>query len=373
VSFFEDETPPPQPQSSMGPARRRTARQKGKVRPPRRRNVRLQRLIIILVALFVIVFLLALWIRSCSHNRKVGSYQEYFASVDKSIAATNAVGQQLKTMVLNPNRYTREGISKLLDDMVREQEAVTDQVTKLQPPDKLKDVHPVLVQGMEVRTIGQRLWRDAIDSVLGTKASDVTGRSLAALGSYFTGPEAYYQALYYTQAQKIMAQEGVTNVTVPTAEYYTASELFTPLRMKSMLERINKSSSTKGIHGVALTSVTAQPGDKKLTAGGTTKITASTELSFVVAVENQGTVNEKNVPVTITLVPPKGENLAQQKLSGTIGAIKAGQSSTVKITGFNLDPALIGPDITLRVKAGPVPQEQVGSNNRATYTVVFKL
>jgi hypothetical protein len=356
----------------LGPARRRAVRAR-KGRPPRRRNVRLQRLIILLVALFIVVFLLALWIRSCSHGRKVSSYQEYFAAVDKAIASSNAVGKDLKKMVNEPNSYTREGLSKQLDDMVREQEAVTDQVGQLQPPDQLSDLQPVLVEGMEVRADGLQLWRDAIKSVLGSKTSEVTARDLAALGGYFTGPDAYYQALFYTQAQKIMADEGVTNVTVPASQYYTAAALFTPLKMKTTLERINKSSSTKGIHGVALVGVTAQPGDKKLTAGGTTRVTASTELNFVVTVENQGTVREKNVPVTITLVPPKDENLAQQKLSATIGAIKAGQSATAKITGFNLDPALIGPDITLRVKAGPVPQEQVSSNNRASYVVVFKL
>jgi hypothetical protein len=370
VSFFEDDTPP-QPQQTMGPARRRTARAKG--RPPRRRNVRLQRLIIILVALFVIVFLLALWIRSCSHTRKVSSYQEYFVSVDKAIGSTNAVGKELKTMVLNPNRYTRAGLAKLLDDMVREQDAVVDQVTALTPPDKLAELQPVLADGMDVRSRGYKLWRDGITSVLNSKGSDVTGKSLAALGGFFTGPEAYYQGLFYTQAQKIMADEGITNVTVPAADYYTKSELFTPLRMKSMLERINKSSSVKGIHGVALAGVTAQPGNQKLTSGKTTKVTASTELNFVVVVENQGTVKEKNVQVTITLVPPEDENLAQQKLSGTIGSIDAGKSGSVKISGFNLDPALIGPDVILRVKAGPVPQEQVSSNNKASYTVVFKL
>ncbi len=355
----------------MGPARRRAARTKK--RPPRRRNLRIQRLIIALIALFVVVFLLALLIRSCSHNRKVEGYQDYFAAVDDAISGSNAVGKQLKTMVLDPNNYTRKGLIKLLDDMVREQEAVADKVDGLKPPDALKDIHPVLTQGMDVRTTGQKLWRDAIRKVLGTKGTEVTGRSLSELGGFFTGPEAYYQGLYYTQAQKILADDGVTNVTVPTSNYYTASDLFTPARMKVMLDRINTSSSTKGVHGVALVSVVAQPDGKKLVAGKTTRVTATTDLGFVVTVENGGTVREKNVPVTVTLVPPEGAGLQKQKLSRNIGAIKAGGTGTVKISGFNLDSKLIGPDVTLKVKAGPVPQEKLSSNNAASYTVVFKL
>jgi len=325
------------------------------------------------VALFVIVFLLAIWIRSCSHNRKVTSYQDYFLAVDKAISASNAIGQDLKKMVQQPTSYTREGISKLLDDMLREQTAVSEQATRLAPPDNLRQENTVFVQGMAVRTRGYAQWRDAISAELKNGDSGVSGKGLAALGGFFTGPEAYYQALFYKQSQRVMADEGVTNVTVPKATYYTNAMLFTPVKMESMLKSIGKSASLKGIHGVALAGVVVQPGDQALATGKTNQVKASAELSFVVSVENQGTVTEKDVPVVVTLIPPEGENLSEQKLNAAIASIKAGETETASIAGFNLDPAVIGPELKLRVEVGPVPQEQVATNNKAAYTVIFKL
>jgi len=381
VSFFEDE--PPTGAETTG-TRKTSTRKGGRNktggsggRPPRaarsRRNVRIQRLLIALVALFVIVFLLAIWIRSCSHNRKVTSYQEYFLAVDKAIGASNAVGQALKKMIQEPTSYTREGISKLLDDMLREQTAVSEQAARLEPPENLRPENTVFVQGMAVRTRGYAQWRDAISAELKGGDSGVSAKSLAGLGGFFTGPEAYYQALFYKQSQRVMADEGVTNVTVPKANYYTSAMLFTPVKMEKMLKSIGKSASLKGIHGVALAGVVVQPGDQALATGETNQVKASAELSFVVSVENQGTVTEKDVPVTVTLIPPEDENVSQQKLNAAVASIKAGETETTSIAGFNLDPAVIGPELRLRVEVGPVPQEQVATNNKATYTVIFKL
>jgi len=400
VSFFDDDSPtivggqqagggPQGPRDPSGPRPPRGKKRgrfggsgsgsggdsgKRRERKPRsKRTVRIQRLLIALVVLFIVVFLLALWIRSCSYNRKVGSYQEYMTEVQKVIEDTNAVGKDLKTMVNDPTKFTREGMSKLLGEMIRDQTAVADRAAKLQPPDDLMDENAVLVQGMDVRNQGYKLWRDAIEAELKGKDSSVTAKNLAALGAYFTGPEAYYQALFYRQAQKVMADEGVSNVTVPAATYYTNANLFQTTKMKNLLDTMGKTSSLKGVHGVALAGVQVQPGDKQLETGKTNKVTASTELSFVVSVENQGTVAEKDVPVEITLIPPEEANLQNQKLETSIATIDANQVKTAKVAGFTLDPAVIGPELKLRVQVGPVPQEQVATNNKATYTVIFQL
>jgi len=399
VSFFDDDSPtmtgsqragggssgPRDPSGPTPPSGRRGrsggsgrgsngGSNKRRERKPRsKRSVRIQRLLIALVALFIVVFLLALWIRSCSYNRKVSSYQEYMTNVQKVVEGTNAVGKDLKTMVNDPTNYTREGMTKLLDEMVRDQKAVYDRSLKLQPPDDLVDENVTLVEGMNIRHKGYQLWRDAIEAELKGKDASVTAKNLAALGAYFTGPEAYYQSLFYRQAQRVMADEGVTNVAVPAATYYTNANLFQTTKMKNLLETMGQTSSLKGVHGVALAGVQVQPGDQQLETGKTNRITASTELEFIVSVENQGTVTEPDVPVEITLIPPEDANLQNQKLESSIASIKAGQVKTAKIAGFTLDPAVIGPELKLRVQVGPVPQEQVATNNKATYTVIFQL
>ncbi len=367
MSFFEDEPPaPPVPSardSKRGPRKPGVKRSK--------RSVRIQRLIVLLVALFVIVFLLALWIRSCTHNRKVSSYQEYLSSVQKAVDATDQVGKTLKTMVTDPTSFTRDDLLKALDKMVQDQEGVVARVQDLQPPKSLETQHDVLIEGMQVRARGMRAWRDALNADITGQDAGVTGADLAALGGYFVGPEAYYAALFYTQAQKTMADEGVTNVTVPTADFYTRAGLFTTARMKEMLTKIGKSANIKGIHGVALVSVTVQPGDKKLQKGKRNNVTATADLVFVVSMQNQGNVTEKDVPVRLTLDPPG--DVSPQTVTQTIGSIKSQATKSVQFEGLTIDSSAIGRVSKLTVKVGPVPQEQVTGNNSASYSLVLQL
>jgi len=358
VNFFEEDDsrlPPPPP-------------------PRRKRNkklLRVQRLAILLVALFVVAFLLALWVRSCQHNRKVGGYREYFAAVQTAVNDSNVVGTDLARIIGDPSRFTRAELSAKLDDMVKKQDEVASRVKLNEPPSRLSSENNVFVLGMAVRAQGMRLMRDAIVAKLGGKGTTVTPARLAALSGYFTGPDAYYMQLLYTQAQKAMAQDGVSSVTVPKSQYYLTSGMFDRASLKAMLSRISKSANLHGVHGVGLVSAVAQPGDKRLVAGKQNQVTADAKLAFVVAVQNQGTVTETNVPVVLTFDPPG--DAQTQKLTQTIATIKPNQTATVQFTGLTIDTVAIGRVSKITVKAGPVPQEQVLSNNTRAFSIILKL
>jgi hypothetical protein len=335
--------------------------------------VRVQRLVILVVALFVVVFLLALWLRSCQHNRTVTGYRDYFDAVQQTITDSNAVGAELRTIINDPTKFTRAELTAKLDKMVKKQNEIASRAQVIGPPDSLKDVHVWYSSGMGIRATGMKLMRDAIVAAMNSKAS-VTPGAVSALSAYFTGPDVYYMQLYYGPAQQAMQKDGVSGVTVPRSTYYLSSSMFDVAKLKLLLSNIAKSTSLTGIHGVALVSVTVQSADgskQRLEPGRQVQVKASADMIFIVAVANQGNVVEKAVPVTLTLQPP-GDAQAQQ-IKRVIDSVSPGKTATVQISGFDIPATALGRVSKLTAKAGPVAAEHVLSNNTAFYNIILKL
>ena len=366
MNFFEDDEGGRVPPASTPPARRQRI---GKVR--NKRTLRIQRLAIIVVALFVVVLLLTLWIRSCQHNQKVSGYKDYLSGVQSLITDSNKVGQDLSAIVNNPRKYTRPGLLTKLQSMVNAQNDVATRSQLLKPPGKLVGQNQTFVLGMQVRAKGMQQLRQGILAAIGGK-SKVTANDLAALSGYFTGPDAYYTEQFYAQAQNVLKADGVAGVTVPASTFFLKSSMFGPLKLQKMLKNI-PGSAVGGVHGVAVVSITVKSGGNTvaLVAGRNTRVKASADMIFVVTVSNAGTATESGVPVTLTLQPPGGAQA--QKISHTIDGIAPGKTVAVQFTGFNIKPASLSRVSQLTAKAGPVPNEKNLTNNTLQLKIVLTL
>jgi hypothetical protein len=360
VDFFDDDAPAQSPPRDVTTAPQR--------RRPDRRRTRIQRILILAAILFVVVFALAWWARSCQHSRKVSSYRSYFDSVATAITDSNDLGKQLNTVITNPTSLQRSQLVAKLSDLTSKQNEISVRASRLQPPSTLDSEQAVFADGMKVRAEGFQLFQTTLLGALSNKK--VGAGKLAATGGYFTGPDAYYMSQVYTQARNTLSQQGVTGVEVPPSTYYLTSGMFDTTKLTAMLTSIGGSAKLSGIHGVGLSGVTAQPGSIALTHGQTANIPATANLSFDVKVQNTGNVTEKNVPVTATLKLPNGSVLSQ---ASAISTIAAGQYQTVSITGFAIPADALSKVSTLTVKAGPVPGEQKLSNNSNTYKILLQL
>jgi hypothetical protein len=362
VNFFEDDagggvpTPPP-----AAPARK----------PRNKRTLRIQRFAILIVALFVVVLLLTLWIRSCQHNQKVSSYKDYLSGVQGLVTDSNKVGQDLSAIVNNPRKYTPAGLKAKLQSMVNAQNDVASRAQLLNPPGKLAGQNQIFVQGMLVRAKGMQHMRDGILLAIVGK-NKVTANSLAALSGYFTGPDAYYTEEFYTQTQNVLKTDGVAGITVPASTFFLNSSMFGPLKIQKMLKNI-PGSVVGGVHGVAVVSIAVKSGTatQQLPPGRNTRVKASADMIFIVSVSNSGTVTESGVPVTLTLQPPGGAQA--QKISHTIDGIVPGKTVQAQFTGYNIQPASLGRVSQLTAKAGPVPLEKNLSNNTLQLKIVLTL
>jgi hypothetical protein len=364
VDFFDDDAsgqrPPADTPSPERPARRSN-----------RRRTRIQRIVILAAILFLIVFALAWWARSCQQNRKVGSYRSYLTGVSTAISDSAALGRQLDQLVANPTKFSRKQLIGKLNELSDKQAEIAVRADRLEPPGTLKTEQGVFATGMKVRSDGFKLLRTAMTAALGKKK--VTPAVLSALSAYFAGPDAYYMDLFYTPTRKVMSDDGVTDVAVPTSTSYLTAKTFDRARLESMLSRVGSSSKLSGIHGVGLVSVvaTTESGKVPLATGKTVNVPASAQLSFVVKVQNQGDVAEKKVPVVATLTLPGGASPLVQNSS--IATIAPGQAQSVTIQGFAIPSSALSKICTLKVKAGPVPEERVLSNNTGTYKFLLQL
>ncbi len=353
--------------ADRAPARDRTPRRPARRRPSRQ-NVRFQRVAAFAAILFVVVFSLAWWARSCQHSRKVDSYRTYFSGVSAAINDSAALGKQLDRIVANPTKLNRKELAAKLGELKAGQAEIAVRAGRLAAPEPLSGEQACFVEGMRVRAEGFRLFESTMLPILSNKK--VSAQRLAALAGYFSGPDAYYTSRIYVQARNTMTDDGVSDVTVPTSTYFLTAKTFDRGRLAAMLTSMSSSTKLTGVHGVGLMSVKAQPGGTLLSASRTIDVPASADLSFVTRVQNQGDSPEENVAVTAVLT---FADRSTNKQKATIGSIAAGKTGEVTLQGFVVPAEALGTVATLKVTAGPVPGEKVTSNNTATYKIALQL
>jgi hypothetical protein len=361
VSFFDDDPETTQVKAPTPRPRRKRSRSR----------LRIQRLIIALVALFILVFVLALVVRSCQQNAKESTYRTYFTQVQQIITRSkNDVGKPIAALLADPTRYGKTQLQATLNKLVVTQSGITTDTKNIDPPGKLKSLHQILVQGQQVRLSGVKQVQAGLLEALTGKHLHATARKLAALSGYFTGPDVYYNELYYTQAQKVVTDDGVSNVAVPALPgYFENSNAFSPSALSAALSSVSSSTKLNGVRGVALIGVAIKSNGKTVTlTSGSNNIKATVGMLVVVTVQNQGTVTLTNVPVKVTWAGPG--NSSSTPLTAAIPSIAAGAKQTIDVPGTNILSTAITKTLKLTVLAGPVPGEKHLSNNHATFVVV---
>jgi len=360
VSFFDDDAETQAPQAPPSRPRRKVDK----------RRMRIQRLVIFLAVLFVVVFLLALGVRQCQKTQKENTYRTYFTEINTAINDSNNVGKKIGAILANPTKYSKSELTAQLDTLVRGQAEITKRAQNIAAPSKLADLHTIFVLGMQVRQRGVEEVRAGLLSALTGKNAAAMAAKLSALGAYFTGPDVYYGELYQTQAQKVMADDGVKNVAVPSSDYFLTHTLFDATAIETALKRAASTNKTTGIHGVALVKVIAKPANVQLVAGKQTQVKSDPNLVFAVTVQNQGTVTETNVPVTVTFVPPGSG--APQTAKATIAAIGPNEQVSVDVGPISPAAAAISKPSTIKVDVAAVAGEQLTTNNQATYSIILQ-
>jgi CARDB protein len=371
--FFEEdaataEAPPP-PGRARLPRRRSGPRRK--VGPPRGAAPLLRLLLLVAFVVFLVV-VFGLLIQSCASASKHDAYARYMGRVGKLAAQSTANGKALATVLTTPGLSVAQIEQRLRGIGDQEQQNVSAG-ENLNPPGRLRDENGHLVEALELRVSGVQGLASTFQKTANSKSTTADSALLAAQGERLTASDVVWDDLFKALAVAQLQHDGVSGVNVPESHFVASPDLMTAHSMALVLQRIRGAATgtpAPGLHGTDIGTVTAQPGGQVLSSSQLTTVTATTDLSFAVVVENGGDSQEVQIPVTLTIDRPQAQGGPIVKTQ-TIDVINPGESKTLSFGNLGQVPFASQTQIHVDVKA--VPGETNTSNNSATYQVIFSL
>jgi CARDB len=368
--FFEDEPATTESQSSRGVRLpRRGGSGSGMRRPPgpARGTTPILRLLGAIVVLVVLLVLFGLLIQSCASTSKHDAYSSYMGDVGKiarssqqdGVAVANALTAGSKAATI---AGSLGGIANLERQNVRHAQ-------ELDPPGPLRPQNQQLIEALQLRISGVDGLARTLQQLSKTRTTGEVAL-LSAQADRLLASDVVWADLFQAPAAAIMKREGVTGVAPPDSTFIANRQLFSETSMNFLLQRLRGASTggkPTGLHGTNLVSVKAQPGNQELSTSSENTVTATTDLQFVVTIENSGDSQEVNVKVTLTIQ----QDPAIVKTL-TIPVINPKQQKSVTFKNFGPTVKFAQKEQVL-VDVAPVPGEVKTDNNKATFPVIFSL
>jgi len=329
------------------------------------------RLLLGIAAVVILVVVIVLAVRSASHGGQIAEFQRYVTSLAEILKQSDAAGSELEQLLTNPGDISRMEIQSRLENLAAACERLQIKAGDVEPPKILAEqgVHQYFLLVMNFRQMGMAELKPAILSALEVEDTEVASEQISHALRYLVTSDFLYEELFIPKTRAVLTEKEITGVTIPSSKFLSDADLASTGEVLDILAGLKSAGSLQTVRGVAVKKVVALPDQKEITAGGTFNLTSSADLAFEVTVENQGNVDEKDVPLQVTL--RASSSTEPQTVTVTIPQLKAKAKTVVKVKG--IDPAPYGETALLRVKVGPVPEEKYSKNNVLEANVIFKL
>jgi hypothetical protein len=345
-------------------------------RPPMRTPsglVPLARLVGLIAVAIVIVVALVFWVSSCQGRSKHDEYQSYAASVKAIADADTALGRDFANELGSTTKVS-ELESKLQQYAHQEQQAYT-QAQQIRPPGPLRAANQNMLNAIELRYKGLASLANTLASptAVAAKQQSQTTVQLTQQSELLAASDVVWEQLYREPATERLKAEGVTNVIIPKSQFVSNADTISARAWGVVLTRLSGASTggtPSGKHGDELVGVRVLPQGSDLSTSSATTVKVSSNLQFLVTVENGGNFQEVGVTVRLTIDFGTGKPIKKTK---QIPLIQQGTRQTVTFGGFQLPTSAFGNKATIRVDVAPVPGEVFTANNSASYTVFFTL
>jgi CARDB protein len=330
----------------------------------------LLRLIGLIALMIFVVVVLVLWVQSCQGASKRSSYQHYMEHLSPIAQGSQRLGQQFTSSIATPGTKSLALAAKIRD-FARQAQSEAADAQDLHPPGPLRSAHQRMVDTLVLRASGLARFADALEQTARARDASPAAALLVTQGQLLSASDVDWDFWFHDAAVQTLKSQNVTGVTVPRSRFLTNAELVGPDSMVRLFQALHGSGGTgsvsPGKHGNGVAGTKVLPAGTELSTSTPTTIKSSTELAFVVTVENSGDSQEINVPVTLT-ISGGSKPIVKHK---TIDLISPGQQKAVTFENFADLP--FGPQATVKVQVAPVPGEVFLGNNTAQYPVFFSL
>jgi hypothetical protein len=314
------------------------------------------------------VLVFALLVQSCASSSKQDAYASYMEDV-QTIAQQSAGNGRRVVNVLTTAGLTVTQIQNRLRGIADAERQNLSAAQNLDPPGRLRDEHQYLETSLGLRVSGvaglAETFRQTAEST-----DDADAALLVAQANRLVASDVVWADLFQALAVLQLQSEDVSGVTVPDSVFVQQPELVTNESMTLVLQRIRGASTggtPTGPRGTMIVSTTAQPGGQALSTDTLTTVTATTDLSFEVVVEDSGESQEVGIDVTLT-IEKSGNPIVKTE---TIDLINPGEQVTVTFTELGQVP--FAQQTNVKVDVAPVDAETNRDNNSAQYPVIFSL
>jgi hypothetical protein len=345
---------------------------RGPIRP-RAGFTPLLRLLGLIAFAILIVVLLLLWVQSCQEDAKRDAYSDYMTSISGVGRDSERIGRELSDVLTTQGIKPAE-VQKQLAGLVQQQEIGVDRARKLDPPGPLLNAHEEAVEALVFRADGLAGLAEAFRRTQGSKDAAAAGALLASQAERLVTGDVVWDDLFKDPGVAVLRTEEISGVEVPDSNFVQTPDLASTRSMVPIWERINGSAASgsttgtpSGLHGTNIESVKVVPGGPTLSESVETKVEASPDLAFAVAVANGGDSQEVKIVVTLTIQQSPTPIVKKQ----TIEIINPDETKTVVFRDF---PSVdFGERRVMRIDVDPVPGEAKTDNNSAEYPVIFSL
>jgi hypothetical protein len=371
--FFEEEPATTEAQSSQSRVRlpRRGGRGPGLRGPagPSRGLTPLLRLLALIAIIVAALVFFGLLLQSCASTSKHDAYKSYMAEVGQIAQSSASDGAQLATD-LTTSGVKPTALATKLDGVAGQERQNVAAAQRLNPPGPLRPENEDLIEALQLRVTGVQGLADTFRETANSNASS-DAALLAAPAERLLASDVIWDDLFRGPATTQMKNDGVSGVVAPESHFVTNHSLITEQSMVLVLQRLRGASTSggtpTGIHGTNIVETKVLPGGQTLSPTAENTVVATTDLSFVVTVDDSGDSQEVGIEVTLTIKKAQGAIVKTQ----TIDLINPGQTKAV--TFKNLGQVPFAQPTTVNVDVAPVPGEHNTSNNKATYKVIFSL
>ncbi len=327
----------------------------------------------VLIIAVVIVLLVFCWIfgRGCGGNQEAKANEllrEYSDQANKLISRSATVGAQFNTLKDDVKAVTRDDAARKLQSMIDSCKQIAHDSTLIKVPDKAAPLQPLLQLTFDLRAEGVDKYRAALLDVLDKKNSSTTISTMSQGLLNLVISDSSLQRYHGSLQDKLNAAK-FGFVKVADSVYMPKTDEALEAGVSTYINGISGADTGNALHGVAVVGLSTAPARVDTTSSGVSILPYSQTFTVKVSVQNQGNQEEDNVPVVATLTPDTGGN--QQKKTQKITRLKAGETATMVFE--DLVPAT-GTDKTnsLKVTAGPVPNEKKVDNNTQDLTFIMR-
>jgi len=369
--FFEDEPATAEAQST---SRVRMPRRGGRSTGPRRPAgpvqgltplLRLLALIAIIVAVLVFFGLL---IQSCASTSKHDEYKHYMDKVATIAHSSEDNGAAVANALTTPGVKVSDLQGNLAGIAEQERQNVTA-AQHLTPPGPLRDENQHVIEALQLRVSGVQGLSETFGATAATKASG-DAALLATQADRMLASDVVWDDLFLGPAKDELKKQSVSGVAPPESHFVANHDLITERSMSLVLQRLRGASTggtPTGLHGTNLGEVKVLPGGQVLSPTTENTVTASTNLAFVVTVDDSGNSQEVGIEVTLTIQKPTGAIVKTK----TIDVINPGKQKSVTFSDLGQVPFAQKTQVNVDVK--PVPGERKIDNNKASFPAIFSL